>query len=316
MIHYSSSLIWRLPLSKRIIPLLVIAFLSFSFPAHAQSPVIFSTLTVDLWPEFDRPEMLVIYKGVLSPAVSLPVEVTMRLPANAGTPTAVAVGMDAASVADVAYETKASGDWVEVTFIAALPAIQFEYYDPGLAKDGIQRTYTYQWPGDYKVDAMTVQVKHPVGSSNVQVTPAGAKTVQGGDGFLYTISEIGSVEAGTSFSIGLTYQKATDDLSVQSLDVQPSAPISPETEGRVNLSQVWPWALATLGLLLIAGGGFWYWQSGRQEPVARIRRRRKTTSSVVEIGTSENGVYCHQCGKRASSGDRFCRACGTRLRIE
>ena len=303
-------------MSKWLIPLLLIIFLCISIPSHAQSPVIFSTLTVDLWPEFDRPEMLVIYKGVLSPEVSLPVEVTMRLPAKAGTPAAVAVGMDAASVADVAYETQVSGDWVEVTFIAALPAIQFEYYDPGLAKDGVQRTYTYQWLGDYKVDAMTVQVQHPVGSSDVQVTPAGGKTVQGGDGLLYTSSEIGSVEAGTSFSIGLTYQKATDDLSVKSLDVQPSAPISPETEGRINLNQIWPWALGALGLLLIAGGGFWYWQSGRQEPVARIRRRQKKGEPLVEEETSDKEVYCHQCGKRASSGDRFCRACGTRLRIE
>jgi len=303
-------------LFKRIIPLLLIAFLCLSIPARAQNAVIFSTLTVDLWPEFDRQEMLVIYKGVLSPSVSLPVEVTLRLPAEAGPPTAVAVGMDAASVADVVYETQASGEWVQVTFIAAMPAIQFEYYDPRLTKDGAQRTYEYQWPGFYRVDSMDVQVQHPVDSSDVQVTPGGGKTVQGGDGFLYTIAEIGSVATGDSFSIGLTYQKVTDDLSVQSLDVQPSAPISPETEGRVNLSKIWPWALAALGVLLIAGGGFWYWQSGRQEPVARIRRRRKPISDGTEEVSSGEGVYCHQCGKRASSGDRFCRACGTRLRTE
>jgi len=303
-------------LFKRIIPLLLIAFLCLSIPARAQNAVIFSTLTVDLWPEFDRQEMLVIYKGVLSPAVSLPAEVTLPLPADAGPPTAVAVGMDATSVADVVYETQANGEWVEVTFIAAMPAVQFEYYDPRLTKDGAQRAYEYQWPGNYLVDSMDVQVQHPVGSSDVRVTPGGGKTVQGGDGFLYTITEIGSVATGDSFSISLTYQKATDDLSVQSLDVQPSAPISPETEGRVNLSKIWPWALGALGLLLIAGGGFWYWQSGRQEPVARIRRRRKTISDTTEEATSGEGVYCHQCGKRASPGDRFCRACGTRLRLE
>jgi len=303
-------------LFKRIIPLLLIAFLSLSIPAHAQTAVIFSTLTIDLWPEFDRQEMLVIYKGVLSPSVSLPVEVTLRLPADAGSPTAVAVGLDALSVADVVYETQASGEWVEVTFIAALPAIQFEYYDPRLTKDGAHRTFEYDWLGDYKVDSMDVQVQHPVGSSDVQVTPLGGKIVQGGDGFLYTIAEIGSVATGDLFTINLTYQKATDDLSVRSLDVQPSAPISPNTEGRVNLSKIWPWALGALGLLLIAGGGFWYWQSGRQEPVARSRQRRKKTSVATEEVSSGEGVHCHQCGKRASSGDRFCRACGTRLRTE
>ncbi len=301
---------------KRIIPLLLIAILCVPIPVRAQTPLTFSTLTVDLWPEFDRPEMLVIYKGLLSPAVTLPAEVTLRIPAEAGTPTAVAVGMDSVSVVDVTYETKTSGDWVEVTFTAALPAIQFEYYDLNLVKDGTERTYTYQWLGEYKVDSINVYVQHPIGSNNVQVTPAGGKTEQGGDGLLYTTLEIGSVEAGDSFSIGMTYQKETDDLSVQTLEVQPSAPISPETEGRLNLSQIWPWALGALGLLLIAGGGFWYWQSGRQEPVTRLQRRRKTTATIPEDGASSEGVYCHQCGKRASSGDHYCRACGTRLRIE
>ena len=62
----------------------------------------------------------------------------------------------------------------------------------------------------------------------------------GGDGFLNTINETGSVATGESFSIGFTYLKATDELSVQNLDVQPSTPISSQTEGRINLSQVCP----------------------------------------------------------------------------
>jgi len=29
----------------------------------------------------------------------------------------------------------------------------------------------------------------------------------------------------------------------------------------------------------------------------------------------QNLVYCHQCGKRATPGDQFCRVCGVELRL-
>jgi hypothetical protein len=303
-------------LVKRIALILLFIFLCLPAIGRAQESPTLSTMEIDLWPEYDRPSMLVIYKAALSPQVALPAELTFRIPVASGKPAAVAVGPDSASVADVVYDTRVNGDWVEVSFIATMPAVQFEYYDPNLKIDGAQRSFQYEWPGDYAMDSLDLQIQHPVGATDFVVSPTAGKVVQGKDGFAYNFIEVGALPVGSPFSLDVSYQKASDDLSVASLQVEPSAPISPGTSGRVNLLEWWPWILGGLGVLLIAGGGFWYWRSGRGEATTEGRRRRRSARVKIEDTPPQEGVYCHQCGKRAGPGDRFCRSCGTRLRVE
>lgn len=285
--------------------------------SRAQEPVSLNTLTVSLWPEYDQPSLLVIYKAQIAPQVSLPAEIVLRIPSQAGEPTAVAVGPNAESVADVTHTSQPAGEWVQVSFIATTPAIQLEYYDPRLEKNGNQRTLNYTWPGDYAVDSLVVEIQHPVGSSNFSVTPQASDQVQDDDGFLYDVINQGVVQAGSSITVTASYQKDSDELSATNLPIQPSAPVTAPTTARLNLGQALPWILGILGVALIAGGGIWYWQSGKQSSTEKNRRRHRSSrpkdSGPAAVG---EGVYCHNCGKRAAAGDRFCRACGIKLRIE
>ena len=306
----------RPSLLKRIVYFFLL--IPFMIPAsvRAQGAPGFSSMEVDLWPEYDQPNMLVIYKGVLSPQVTLPATLTFRIPVRAGEPTAVAVGTDPASVADVVHTSKVNGEWLEISFVAAMPAIQFEYYDPSLVIEGNQRTYQYTWPGDYAVNALTLQVQHPVGATDMTITPSAGRVEQGGDGFTYNVIDLGSLASGSPFNLDISYQKEGGDLSVQTLEIQPSAPITPQSTSGLTLNKVWPWLLGLVGILLIAGGGFWYWRSGRESTTQQPERRRRASASRLPESIPPDGIYCHQCGKRASPGDRFCRVCGTRLRTE
>ena len=303
---------------KRILVFIVVALLCLSVvPGRAQEAVSFSDLTISLWPEYDKPSVLVIYKGTLSPAVSLPAEVTLRIPAQAGKPFVVAVGPDVASVADVSSQLQPAGEWIQVSFIATTPSIQLEYYDPRLEKDGAQRHFAYEWPADHPVESMSLEVQHPVGSSDVTLSPEAGQLLPGEDGLAYSLIDKGTIPAGGSFALDVRYTKQTEDLSKETLALQPSAPITPETGGRMNIRAMWPWLLGLLGVLLIAGGGYWYWQSGRQPDGAPGRRRHTAPIKPDKSqAASGDGVYCHNCGKRALPGDRFCRSCGTRLRVE
>jgi zinc-ribbon domain len=288
-----------------------------ALPGRAQEPVNLSTLDVSLWPEYDQPSLLVIYKAQIAPEVSLPAEITFLIPSQAGKPFALAVGPNADSVADVTYELQPAGEWVQVSFIATSPAIWLEYYDPRLEKEGDQRTVSYTWPGDYAVDSLAVAVQHPIGSSNFSVTPPASDQMQDEDGFLYDVINQGALPAGSSFTVTASYQKNSDELSATNLPIQPSAPVTAPTTARVNLGQALPWILGILGVALIAGGGIWYWQSGKQSSTDKSRRRRRTARPKgADEALPEEEVYCHNCGKRASAGDRFCRTCGTKLRIE
>lgn len=284
---------------------------------RAQNSVKYNSLEIDLWPEYDRPSLLVIYRAILDPGVSLPAQLTIRIPSAAGKPTAVAVGTALDSVADVEYQQKVSGEWSEISILATGPAVQLEYYDPSLVRDGTSRRYKYTWPGDYPVDSLAIQVQQPVDATNMTISPALDKGQTSQDGLTYYNKKVGSLAAGEPFSLDLSYEKTTDTLSVKNLPVEPITPINGTGNFRGSMMAVLPWLLGLLGVILLVGGGLWYWQSGRSRSPERSepRRRRKRVGAPESV-PAEGYIYCHNCGKRAGPGDRFCRTCGTRLRVE
>jgi hypothetical protein len=305
-------------MSKKIFILFLVLIFLLPGRVGAQTQVQFSSLEADLWPEFDRPAMLVIYRITLSPQTSLPAQIRLRIPAIAGAPNAVAGSNPDGSLINIPYDQQDAGEWTQLVFQATTPDLQIEYYDPRLEKDGEARHYAFTWLGDYSVDAFTVEVQQPVGASNMRITPGMATSKPGADGLTYLTLDVGPLSVGQPFEISIDYQKPDDQLSSSGLPVEPSGPLDNTAAGRQSMTEALPWALGLLGVLLIAGGGLWYWQSGREQPQnnRKPRGRRKATSPVDtgEINQSDY-VYCHQCGKRAAPGDRFCRACGTELRL-
>ncbi len=314
--HYEEEMMHKYSLVILVIMIIFAAYAPLT-PAFAQDEIKLSNLEVDLWPEYDRPSVLVIYRITLPPTISLPVDLTFRIPAAAGDPSAVALRQMTpegdSGLFTIPYQRQVVGEWGMITITATVPEIQLEYYDPDLVKQDDARQFEYRWPGDYAIDALILQVQQPLGASEMVISPASDPGVSGNDGLVYYNKQVGSLAAGQTFSLTVNYNKASDDLTAANLQVQPSAPVS-VTPGQNSLMTLLPWALGILGVLLILGGVVWYRQSGRGKPGDRPRRRRATASREPEESTSF--IYCHQCGKRASPGDRFCRTCGTKLRTE
>jgi hypothetical protein len=153
----------------------------------------------------------------------------------------------------------------------------------------------------------------PVEASDLQATPAFLNSSIGADGLTYYTAEFGSLAAEQTFTLEVTYQKATDTLSAPSLNVQPSENPANAT-GRVTLAKYVPWVLGVLGVILILFGlvtGVLYWQ-GRWRNAAGVTRQRYV-SRREKSEEPAAVIYCHRCGRRAHPGDLFCRACGTRL---
>jgi hypothetical protein len=285
--------------------------------ARAQQDIPLSEVGVDLWPEFDRPTMLVIYHITLPDQVSLPATMSLRIPAAVGAPNAVAVRQTDGALISVPYTQEADGDWSRLVFQATTKDVQVEYYDPGLQKSGDQRHYEYTWPGDYAVETFNIEVQQPSGATEIQIKPGTVSVRQGADNLNYYRMNVGSLTLNQQFQITVDYKKSTDDLSASSVPVEASGPLDGPNTGVASMTSLLPWLLGGIGLLLIVGGGVWYWQSGRQKsrPQRELHRRKKSTESQAADSTEGSNIYCHQCGKRASVGDRFCRTCGTELRI-
>jgi hypothetical protein len=286
--------------------------------AYAQSATAFSKAEVDLWPEYDRPDVLVIYRLALDPATPLPAQVNLLIPASVGNPYNLAYQGPDGNLYNINYTRTAKGDLAEIAFSSPGAQIQIEYYDTNLVKNASTRSFTFHWPQNTPVGSLTMQVQQPLGATNMQISPSLGSGVAGDGGLVYYTATVGPVAAETGFTLQLSYQKANDNLSVQSLPVEPSAPITSNTAGRLTLDDVLPWIIGAFGILLIGGGGWWYWQSGRDNPPLRTRRRHELPTEKVQAseGIQPGATYCHRCGKRALPEDIFCRSCGTRLRRE
>ncbi len=298
---------------------LIIGLLTIPSIGYAQDPVGFSALEVDIWPEYDRPGVLIIYRITLSPNVSLPVDLTLNIPSGAGDPHAVAVKETGGGLFNIAFTREVNGAWSKISFTATMPEIQVEYYNPELTKENKRRHFEFSWQGDYTVDALSIQVQQPAGASNMVITPSLGDGATSQDGLVYYNSQVGALTSGQTFTLTLDYEKETDVLSAETLEIKPSAPFTKLSVPQRNFMTVLPWILGILGVVLICGGTLWYWQSGKgkfgvKPSTARKKPRRMVPSTHAE--REEGYVYCQNCGKRALPNDRFCRVCGTKLPIE
>lgn len=300
---------------KRVLLTLVVVFIIFTaLPASAQSELRLATVQVQLWPEYDRPSMLVIYTITLPDDQPLPAEVSLRIPAGVGEPSAVAVLEDSGLVTRQ-YASTVDGDWAVITLEADLPIIQVEYYDPALSQSDSPRSYDYLWQSDYAVDEFIIGVQQPIGASQFDIQSDepvfGVPEVQASGMNQYTAS-LGSLEAGETFSFSLSYTKTSTALSIESLLQDTStADEAPASESL----PVWVWVLVGVGGVFVGVGVIYFVRASTVKKPASSYRRKKQRSSGRADRSGGKNLFCHQCGSPAEPGDKFCRECGTKLRV-
>ncbi len=287
--------------------------------AIAQGQIELERLQVDIWPEYDRPDVLVIYHITLAAEANLPARLAIKIPRLSGAPFNVAMQDVDGLLYNLEYAiSPVDDDWVQISFMTPSPDIQIEYYDPGLKKSGAQRSFEYRWPAEYTVRSMTIQLQRPNGAENMQTIPEMGSGRLGQDGLTYFTAVVGRVEAAVPVVIRFTYEKADDTLSSKAQPVEPVEAISAKAPGRTTFQEALPIILGIFGALLLAAGFFWYWQSNRDQSGASRKRHTHPAASPGRnhAGGARTTGYCHQCGKAAQPGDVFCRACGARLRNE
>lgn len=296
---------------RRWLAILLVAGALFTpFVAQAQSPIKLSTLQVQLWPEYDQPSMLVIYDFKLPDSTKLPVSVSMTFPKDAHL-MAVASQASDGSLLNTDYlgpTVNEAGQSITIQ-IQTQTTYHLEYYQT-LSRTGKERQFTYLWPGAYAIDHLSVSIRLPPDTTSV-VTKPDMKSEKGADGSSNLTKDFGAVPAGQQLPVDLTYTKTTNTLSVPAESVQPSKPLDSNTPGRVLLSNYVPYILGALGILAVGAGSIYLLQPHNRQAYQKRQTHRPHTETRAKAE-----AYCHQCGARAEPGDRFCRVCGTKLRLE
>jgi hypothetical protein len=302
---------------KKLLQLLflMILLLSSGFTI-LQDEITIDWLQIELWPEYDREDVLVIYRFSLSSDVSLPANIEIHIPSQAGDPFKVAMQDIDGLLYRLDYSIRMEDDWVVVSFTTPSPEVQIEFYDPRLLISDTQRSYNFKWFGDYAINSCSINIKEPLNATQMHSVPL---TVPGvtvlGTQQNYQ-AQLGAIEAGENFFVRLTYKKP-DNLLVSSVEesVQAAAPINDQISGRTSLKDIMPWVFGMVGMVFIFSAVFLYFRTNQVSGPHAVEPL-KTTITVDYSDLDPSAVYCHRCGKRAVKGDVFCRICGEKLRME
>jgi Phr family secreted Rap phosphatase inhibitor len=310
-------------MKKILMSIILVATLLISFNSPVSSQNILPDVThfgifeVDIRPEFDNPQVLVIYHIVLAADTKLPATVTIALPGHIGTPTALAwVDPVDSNMYNLTFQSKLENDLVKVTFTTTGNEIQLEYYDPNLNKSGTVRNFTYAWMGKYDVDNFSIHIQPPVGAQKIVITPNIGEPQFGESGVEFFYAKLGAISSKDSFNINIAYEKLTDELSIEKLPVTSTAPIDDSATGRTSIQEIIPWIVGIFLLILAGSIAWWIWISRHSESRRDNRLKRHLSAQKAQkTEERENDyVYCLQCGQRAAPGDLFCRTCGTKLK--
>jgi hypothetical protein len=285
--------------------------------AAAQETPELASLNIALWPEFDRPEMLVIYQGALAPGTPLPAAVEIRIPARVGRPTAMAFLSETGERLNQQYTTRVEGEALVVSFGLTSLGFQLEYYDELPVSAEGQREYAFAYTADYAVTGLSIELQVPRTAADLVVEPQAGASQTGSDGLVYYHIDVGPVEAGETMGWTFRYAKDDDELTNPAPSqpaAQPTVPAGTGGAGDGGNSTVLTFVVAFVALLGVGTVAFWLGRSTR--PAAREAPFEAGRQGLESSGQREalDATFCYKCGSELRPDADFCHKCGTPVR--
>ena len=326
---------WAKPLRqmtmKKLFLIFVLSLLVLSMSAlaqdtqtTAQDTVTLTDLQIAFWPEYDRPEMLVIYRGLLAPDTPLPAAVEIRLPARVGQPTAVAYVDEAGQRFNQQHTTRIEDDQIVGSCELTTPGFQLEYYDDLPTDATGMREYTVAYTADYPITTLNLEFQVPPTAEAFTLDPPADSVVTEGDGLTYHLVRKGPVAEGESQDWTLAYQKDDEEMTASGFVQAPTpAAAASEAAGSDN-STVLIFLVAFVALVGVGAGAYWLGRRAQSIPETappRNPHKRRgsgqgSTSQPQRISLSdfEEAPYCHKCGAQLRHDAEFCHKCGAEVR--
>ena len=303
-----------------LVLIVILNILLSGFMLQQQDRIEITRMQVNIWPEYDQPAVLVIYRIQVSTATRLPAQFSIRIPREAGNPYKVAMKDLDGLLYDLEYTLTRDGFWNSIVFTSPSAELQIEYYDPRLLDVGEGRKFTFEWIADYPVENLQVSVQQPRTSYSMTILPEmGPGRLNPDDHLVYFSSDVGRMETDSVYNLDLEYIKLNYDLSAESIPVKMTYPVEtkksmPQLSVRILTPIFENKSLMTAGGLILGGILLFVLValiSGGKGISFFNRKRDKTQLLTEEEGAVE--TYCSHCGKKAQSGDRYCRVCGSSL---
>jgi len=271
--------------------------------ARGQGPVTaLENLEILLWPDYDRPSVLVLLTGTLGANAPLPAVVTVPLPLDAQLNAVARIDAQNRMIDDIPY----SADAGKLTLTTPEPRFHVEYYLPYRIEAG-ERIFRFTWLADLSVERLGTTVQRPASAPSLVTEPVAGAVMEGSDGFTYYRLPAQSVPSGQPFSLQVRYPMASTRLSVERQGSSTGAPMasSPATpESAPTTAFGWPAIIAVIGVGLLSALVTWQIAGARSSPATPSTEGRQEPAERR---------YCHACGQPVAQEDRFCGDCGASL---
>lgn len=272
-------------------------------------------LGVELWPDYDRPAVLVLLTGALPADAALPATLTIPLPPEADVNAVASFSEAGALLSDVDY----SAENGLLTLTTPANRFRVEYYVP-YTISGDEYTFTFEWASGLAIDQMTAVVQQPLAATDIRITPTPAGSAERGDGLTYHTLPSRAVGANEPITIEVAYTVEAPVLSAPSQELPAATVGASPAAATVGGDGLSPWWLAAAAGVLLLVGGAWY--LGQRQGRGASRARKPQSARPAKSGASKAAPpkdagpprYCHNCGLAAQPGATFCRNCGTQLK--
>jgi hypothetical protein len=301
--------------------------------SQTTDPVL-ENLTVELWPEYDHPDVLIIYRAELSADTALPAQVTFRLPGHVETMSAVAFEQNGSlfSVANDAIELSSVAGGRQLTFPVTTRRFQLEYYDPEvLTRQDQDRRLKFNFTSPYDVDRVTFQVQEPIQSEAFVMTPPPGDSFTDPNGLKYNSFEMAGMISGDSVELSAGYTRTIDESSVRLLGVASEPNISPEDNEIESQNSLPGYLVLGTGVVVLVAtiGAFWWSRKSnateprRRRPGSRAARRKKRpapkpgkakAAAADSPASQPSAGYCYHCGTALRPEASYCHSCGATRR--
>jgi hypothetical protein len=282
--------------SVLLLPLLVLPGPSL---ARAQSPATeIQSLLVEIWPDYDRPSVLILFTGTLGAAAPLPAVVMLPLPADATVNAVARIDESGRMIDDIAYHTGGG----QLVLTTPDPRFRVEYYLP-YRIEGDERTFEFIWLAEVAVDRLSVRVQRPAAAGRLVTVPRATDVAQAPDGLVYHLLPAQAVPAGSSFPIRVSYAMRDARLTAASRGGASGAQTPREAPASASPDTGLGWPNFLIGAVALAVVGIFVWQISRSNSAAGPKRAARGEAP-------EAARFCTACGKPIAAEDRFCRHCG------
>lgn len=262
-------------------------------------------LKVSIWPEYDDPRVLVLYRGEFENGVGFPAWVNFYIPPDAEI-NGAGIARPDGQLLWQEHKINQEGSRKVLSINISTPAFFLEYYYNPF-KGGALKSFEQKIENKYPIEAMSVEVQKPLKAEGFALTPESKDSYADPGGFTYFKYNFQNLKAQSSVKLMVAYKKEDPNPSVarKTPEEQGQEETRATQEGKAAPTLKTGLKGKTLaGIILLAAAAV--------VAAAMIMRR----SSINREKVAEEQIRGHEKAQAPQEGWNFCPRCGAQLKKE